>query len=97
MLVQVLTWSCVCVVCARCVCGCDWLLWCGVFVLCVLRDEQSVSLRWAGVRWYVAVCGAVHAGPCGESGWQGLGKVGWDAIPLVPVSCCTIMIALPSC
>ena len=85
------------VLCVCCVCGCDWLLWWGVFVLCVLRDEQSVSLRWAGVRWYVAVCGAVHAGPFGNSGWQGLGKVGRDAIPLVPVSCCTIMIALPSC
>ena len=73
MLVQVLTWSCVCVVCARCVCGCDWLLWYGVFVLCVLRDEQRVSLRRADVRWYVAVCGAGHAGPCGECGRQGLG------------------------
>ena len=74
---QVLTWSCVwvvCSLCAGCVCGCDWLLWWGGFVLCVLRDEQGVSLRWADVRWYVAVCGAAHAGPCGECGRQGLGE-----------------------
>ena len=70
---QVLTRACVCVLCARCVRGCDWLLWRGVFVLCVLRDEQSVSLRWAGVRWYVAVCGAAPAGLCGKCGRQGLG------------------------
>ena len=66
---------CVLIVCAG-VIGC-----CGGAVLCVLRDEQFVSLRWAGVRWYVAVYGAAHAGPCGECGRQGLawqGGVGSD-------------------
>ena len=63
-----------CVLCVLVVCsgviGC-----CGgvFFYLCLLRDEQRVSLRWADVRWYVAVCGAVHAGPFGECGRQGLG------------------------
>ena len=75
-----------CGLCAGCVCGCDWLLWWGVFVLCVLRDEQYVSLA-------LRVPGRV-ANAAGR-GW--LAKVGWDVIPLVPVSRCTIMVALPSC
>ena len=59
---------CVLIVCA-CVIGC-----CDRVAMCILRDEQDVSLRWAGVHWYVAVCGAAHAGPCGECGRQGLGE-----------------------
>ena len=64
----VLRMCCVLIVCAG-VIGCY-----GGVVLCVLRDEQSVSLRWAGVRWYVSVYGAAHAGPCGECCRQGLGE-----------------------
>ena len=65
--------------------GCVAVIGWSVGVVWVSRHEQSVSLCWAGLRWCVAVCAAVHAGAVARRAGSGLPEWAGACMKTIPL------------